>query len=92
MRWLLFSASLFANWVAFNLLFMVPGRYTSTKAGIVAALIGLAVGTAWLSARRFIDTRLKRQNLAALWQTPPLLLCTFILVVMCAIGLIQFVW
>jgi membrane associated rhomboid family serine protease len=81
MKWLLFALSLFALWVAFNALFMLPGRYTAFNFELAAAGIVIGIVTAWLSGKRFIDTGHRRGKRGALMQAPPVLLCTFILVI-----------
>ena len=90
MKWLLFAISLFALWVAFNALFMLPGRYTAFNFELAAAGIVIGIATAWLSGKRFVDTG-RRGKRGALMQAPPVVLCTFILVIFCAIGILKVV-
>jgi hypothetical protein len=90
MKWLLFAFSLFSLWVAFNALYMLPGKYTALNFELAGTGIGIGILTAWLSGKRFVEAEPKRPR-ASLLQSPPVVLCVFILTIFCVIGLFKFV-
>ncbi len=90
MKWLLFAISFFALWFAFNLLFMVPGRYSAITVALAAGGIIVGLSMAWLSGKRFVGAESERHRSAAILKAPPMVLCIFILFVFCAIGVIKF--
>jgi membrane associated rhomboid family serine protease len=90
MKWLLFAISLFALWVAFNALYMLPGPYTAFNFELAAAGIGVGTLTAWLSGKRFTHTERRKRRSSALMKAPPVVLLIFILVIFCAIGILRF--
>ena len=51
--WLLFLIALLFLWVAFNALFMVPGKYDSFTINTAALSMVLALLAAWGSAKLF---------------------------------------
>jgi hypothetical protein len=89
MKWILFAISLFALWVAFNALFMAPGRYSAFNFEVAGAGIVIGVLLAWISGKRFLVAEPKRTLEAAIMKTPPMVLCMFILFVFCAIGVVK---
>ena len=70
MKWPLFVISLFALWVAFNALYMLPGRYTAFNFELAAIGIGVGILTAWLSGRRFAEADSRRRKRGAIMQSP----------------------
>jgi hypothetical protein len=88
MKWILFGISVFALWVAFNALFMLPGPYSAFN--FDAAAVGMAVGVlmAWLSSKRFVEAQPRRQRTAVL-QAPPMIVCLFVLFLLCAMGALK---
>jgi hypothetical protein len=88
MKWLLFAVSLLGLWIAFNSLFMLPGQYSAIN--FVLAGIGIVVGVllAWISGRHFVGTELK---ISTIMKAPPMVLCVFILLIFCAIGIMKFI-
>lgn len=90
MKWLLFAVSLFALWVSFNALYMLPGRYAAFNFEVAGFGIVIGILTAWLSGKRFADADRPKRKKRPIMQTPPMVLCTFILVIFCAIGLLTF--
>lgn len=89
MKWLLFEVSLFTLWVAFNALFMAPGRYHAFNFEVAGIGIAVRVMTAWLSGKKFVRTEQKTPSGAAIMKAPPMLLCVFILLLFCAIGALK---
>jgi uncharacterized membrane protein YidH (DUF202 family) len=90
MKWLLFLLSVFAMWVAFNSLFMLPGHYSAFNFELAGLCIGVGVLLAWVSGKRFVDASPKRRRRAAVMEAPPMVLCAFILLVFIAIGVVKF--
>ncbi len=88
MKWLLFAVSLLGLWIAFNSLFMIPGPYSAINFELAG--IGTVVGVllAWISSRRFVDSEPKSSTIM---KAPPMVLCVFILLVFCAIGIMKFI-
>ena len=91
MKWILFALSLLALWIAFNSLFMLPGRYSAFNFELAAAGIIAGVLLAWISSRRFVAVGPRAHRSAAVMKAPPMVLCIFILFVFCAIGAIKLV-
>jgi len=89
MKWILFAASLFALWVSFNALFMLPGRYAAFNFEVAGAGVTIGILTAWLSGKRFTDAERSKRRRRTIMQTPPVVVCTFILFVFCAMGLLK---
>ena len=89
MKWLFFAFSLFCLWVAFNALYMLPGKYTPFNFELAGTGIGIGILTAWLSGKRFVVAEPKRQR-SSIVQSPPVVLCIFILIIFCVIGLLKF--
>jgi len=90
MKWLLFAVSLFALFVSFNALYMLPGRYAAFNFDLAGFGTLIGILTAWLSGKRFADSDRPRRKKRTIIQTPPVALCTFILVIFCAMGLLKF--
>jgi hypothetical protein len=86
MKWLLLAVSLLALWVSFNALYMVPGRYTAFNFEVAGIGIAIGILTALLSGKRFVDVDRGRRTKKAIMLTPPLVLCTFILLVFCVMA------
>lgn len=89
MKWILFAISLFALWVAFNALFMAPGRYSAFNFEVAGVGILVGITLAWVSGKRFADAEPKRRRSGAILKAPPMVLCIFILFVFCTIGVIK---
>ena len=89
MKWPLFVISLFALWVAFDALYMLPGRYTAFNFELAAVGIGVGILTAWLSGRRFAEADSRRRKRGAIMQAPPVVACIVVLVVFSAIALLK---
>jgi uncharacterized membrane protein YidH (DUF202 family) len=89
MKWLLFAVSLFTLWVSFNALFMLPGRYTAFNFELAGVGIAVGILAAWLSGKRFTDSDPRKRNRGKIMQTPPVVLCIFILVIFCAMGALK---
>src|ERR1700677_4665779 len=90
MKWVLFALSLFALWVSFNALYMLPGRYTAFNFELAGAGITVGILTAWLSGKRFATADEPKRKQRTIMQTPPVVLCTFVLVIFCAMGILRF--
>ncbi|MBV8207819.1 MAG: hypothetical protein JO041_13580 [Acidobacteria bacterium] len=90
MKWLLFVISLFALWVAFNALYMVPGRYDAFRLEFAGGSITVGILAAWLSGRRFAKSDASKPRTGAILQAPPVVLCIFILAIFCAMAVMKF--
>ena len=90
MKWVLFAISLFALWVAFNALFMLPGQYSAFNFELAGSGIVAGILLAWVSSKGFLASEPKRLRNTAIMKAPPMVLCIFILIVFCAIGVIKF--
>lgn len=89
MKWLLFAISLFALWVSFNALYMLPGRYSAFNFELAAVGIAVGIAAAWLSGKRFADADQRKRKKGTIMQAPPVVLCAFILIIFCVMGVLK---
>lgn len=87
-RWALLVVEMPLIWVVLNSLFLVPGPYNGSRSVIIVGAAVLAGIVAWASGRMFRAEK-EAVKSAKLVHTPPIVICTFVLVVAAGvIGLI----
>jgi hypothetical protein len=85
-----FLLSLVALWVAYNALFMLPGKYDYFNFVVAGFGVGLGVLFASMSSRRFAgQASEKRVPIAHILKAPPMAICIFILILFCLSGLVK---
>jgi len=86
MKWVLLALSLYALLVAYNVLFLVPGNYDEFNFVAAGAAISVAAVLAWFSGRKFAK---KQATWKELMSTPPVVIWTFVVVVMGCVGILK---
>ena len=84
--WVLFLITLLFLWVAFNALFMVPGRHVGQydTFGVSVAVVSIVVASlvAWASGRLFMSARYRgKKTRSGVLSTPPMLACVAVLLI-----------
>jgi hypothetical protein len=78
--WLLFLINLFFLWVAFNALFMLPGRYDTFVVSMAVVSIAIALLVAWASGKLFLSAKHgDRDAHNGVLSTPPMIVCIVML-------------
>ena len=91
MKWILFLLSLLALYFANNVLFWMAGKYDSFTLVAAPVSIAAAVVFAWLSSKKFAKPTAGTPGTTEILQTPPAVICIFVLSLFCAVGLIKLI-
>jgi hypothetical protein len=93
MKWLYLALTVLSLWVAFNALFMLPGKYDAFNFWAAAVAILFAISSAWLGSRKFVNTESRsRRRFGSLWRTPPTIVCITGLVLIAIAGILRLGW